>query len=41
MTPEEAEALLDSLKGEEDESPFVPMSNGGSGRQDDEPRRDW
>jgi len=41
MTAEEAENLLDSLKGEDGDTPFVPMSNGGTGGQDNEPRRDW
>ena len=41
MTSEEAEDLLDSLKGEEGDTPFVPAAQGGAGNRDDEDRRDW
>jgi Ca-activated chloride channel family protein len=41
MTPEEAENLLDSLKDEDGKAPFVPMSSGRAGKQDDDSRRDW
>jgi len=41
MTPGEAEDLLDSLQGDEGDTPFVPMPQGGDGRRDDDPRRDW
>jgi len=41
MSPEEAANLLDSLKGEESEAPFLPASAGVGGREDDDSRRDW
>lgn len=42
MTPEEAASLLDSLKGDEEGTPFVPAPTGpAGGRDDDSPRKDW
>jgi hypothetical protein len=41
MTPEEAETLLDSLKNEDVNTPFVPRASGRPGRQEDDARRDW
>jgi Ca-activated chloride channel family protein len=41
MTPEEAKNLLDSLKDEDGDIPVVPLSKGGAGGEDNDPKKDW
>ena len=41
MSAEDAARLLDSLRGEESQSPLAGIQGGGPRSEDDEPTRNW